>query len=236
MLQTDAICMQYETPADPLVVLRDVCLTLTDGESASITGPSGSGKSTLLNILGSLEPPTSGSVIINGCNPYSLTEPELAQFRNRQVGFVFQDHHLLPQCTVLENVLLPALANKRSSGASIAGSTCCAEVQRARMLLDRVGLAERSGHRPSEISGGERQRVALARALINEPTLILADEPTGSLDRSTSEDVADLLWDLHRQEARILIVVTHNEILAARAGRRFDLNDGVLVERAQGGS
>ncbi len=225
MLQADAIDMQYETPTEPLVVLRDVCLTLADGESASITGPSGSGKSTLLNILGSLEPPTSGSVIIDGCDPYALTAPELALFRNRHVGFVFQDHHLLPQCTVLENVLLPALADKRSGSGRL---------QRARMLLDRVGMAERLGHRPSEISGGERQRVALARALINEPALILADEPTGSLDRSTSEAVADLLWDLHSQEARILIVVTHNETLAARAGRRFDLKDGVLVQRAQG--
>ncbi len=222
MLQADGIGMQYETPTDPLVVLRDVCLTLSDGESASITGPSGSGKSTLLNILGSLEPPTSGSVIIDGCDPYALTAPELALFRNRHVGFVFQDHHLLPQCTVLENVLLPALADKRSDGG---------RVQRARTLLDRVGMAERLGHRPSEISGGERQRVALARALINEPALILADEPTGSLDRSTSEHVADLLWELHRQEARILIVVTHNESLAARANRRFDLKDGVLVQR-----
>jgi len=230
MLQADAIGMQYETPTDPLVVLRDVCLTLADGESASITGPSGSGKSTLLNILGSLEPPTSGSVIIDGCNPYSLTELELAQFRNRQVGFVFQDHHLLPQCTVLENVLLPALADKRSGGASIAGSNRCAGVQRARMLLDRVGLAERMDHRPSQISGGERQRVALARALINEPALILADEPTGSLDRSTSQDVADLLWELHRQEGRILIVVTHNATLAARAGKRFELKDGELAK------
>ncbi len=221
MLQADAIGMQYETPTDPLVVLRDVCLTLADGESASITGPSGSGKSTLLNILGSLEPPTSGSVIIDGCNPYSLTPPELARFRNRQVGFVFQDHHLLPQCTVLENVLLPALADKRSSGGRI---------QRARMLLDRVGMTERMGHRPAQLSGGERQRVALARALINEPALILADEPTGSLDRSTSDDVADLLWELHGQEARILIVVTHNETLAARAAKRFDLKDGVLVQ------
>ncbi len=226
MLQADAISMQYETPTDPLVVLRDVCLTLADGESASITGPSGSGKSTLLNILGSLEPPTSGSVIIDGCDPYALTAPELARFRNRQVGFVFQDHHLLPQCTVLENVLLPALADKRSGGGRL---------QRARMLLDRVGMAQRLGHRPSEISGGERQRVALARALINEPALILADEPTGSLDRSTSDHVADLLWELHSQEARVLIVVTHNETLAARAGRRFDINDGVLIELDSGG-
>ena len=221
MLQTDAICMQYETPADPLVVLRDVCLTLTDGESASITGPSGSGKSTLLNILGSLEPPTSGSVIIDGCDPYALTAPELALFRNRHVGFVFQDHHLLPQCTVLENVLLPALADKHSSGG---------KVQRARMLLGRVGMTERLGHRPAQLSGGERQRVALARALINEPALILADEPTGSLDRSTSEEVADLLWELHSREGRILVVVTHNEPLAARAAKRFDLKDGVLVQ------
>ena len=222
MLQADAISMQYETPGQPLVVLREVCLTLADGDSASITGPSGSGKSTLLNILGSLEPPTSGSVVIDGCNPYSLTAPELARFRNRHVGFVFQDHHLLPQCTVLENVLLPALADKSSSGGKL---------ERARMLLRRVGMTERMGHRPAQISGGERQRVALARALINEPALILADEPTGSLDRATSDEVADLLWELHNQEARILIVVTHNEPLAARAAKRFNLRDGVLVQK-----
>ena len=222
MLQADAISMQYETPSQPLVVLREVCLTLADGDSASITGPSGSGKSTLLNILGSLEPPTSGSVTIDGCNPYSLAPPELALFRNRQVGFVFQDHHLLPQCTVLENVLLPALADKNSGRGKL---------ERARMLLRRVGMTERMGHRPAQISGGERQRVALARALINEPALILADEPTGSLDRATSDEVADLLWELHNQEARILIVVTHNEPLAARAAKRFDLRDGVLVQK-----
>ena len=221
MLQADRIGMQYETPTEPLVVLRDVYLTLSNGDSASITGPSGSGKSTLLNVLGSLEPPTSGSVIVDGCDPYSLTAPELAQFRSRQVGFVFQDHHLLPQCTVLENVLLPALAHKRSGGG---------RAHRARMLLGRVGMTERIGHRPAQLSGGERQRVALARALINEPALILADEPTGSLDRSTSDAVADLLWELHSREARILIVVTHNETLAARAAKRFDLKDGVLVQ------
>ena len=131
------------------------------------------------------------------------------------------------QCTVLENVLLPALADKRSDGG---------KVKRARMLLERVGMTERTGHRPAQISGGERQRVALARALINEPAMILADEPTGSLDRSTSQYVADLLWELQGDEGRILIVVTHNETLAAGAGRRFDLKDGVLVERVQGGS
>ena len=222
MLQADAISMQYETPSEPLVVLREVCLTLADGDSASITGPSGSGKSTLLNILGSLEPPTSGSVVIDGCNPYSLTAPELARFRNRHVGFVFQDHHLLPQCTVLENVLLPALADKSSSGGKL---------ERARMLLRRVGMTERMGHRPAHSSVFLRQRVALARALINEPALILADEPTGSLDRATSDEVADLLWELHNQEARILIVVTHNEPLAARAAKRFNLRDGVLVQK-----
>ena len=219
MLQADAIGMQYETPNDPLVVLRDVCLTLADGDSVSITGPSGSGKSTLLNILGSLEPPTAGSVTLDGCNPYTLAPRELARFRNRQIGFVFQEHHLLPQCTVLENVLLPALADKRSNDG---------RVQRAEILLGRVGLTARMAHRPAQLSGGERQRVALARALINEPALILADEPTGSLDRATSEEVADLLLELHRREARILITVTHSESLAARAGRRFELKDGVL--------
>ncbi len=227
MIEVAAVHMEYPTPTGPLVILREVTLRCAAGESASISGPSGSGKSTLLNIVGSLEPPTAGRVTINGCDLYALQPRELARFRNQQIGLVFQDHHLLPQCTVLENVLLPALAGANPNG------DC---VQRARRLLDRVGLAHRADHRPAQLSGGERQRVALARALVNEPAVVLADEPTGSLDQATAEEVATLLWELHDREARVLIVVTHNPHLAERAGRRFDLQDGLLVERSIGRS
>lgn len=178
-------------------------------------GPSGSGKSTLLYILGALEPPTSGSVTLEGRNPFELAEKELAAFRNKQVGFVFQDHCLLPQCTVLENVLTPTLvaAGKDSY------------LDRARRLLDQVGLSDRIEHRPGELSGGERQRVSIARALIREPALLLCDEPTGSLDRASAETVISLLLDLHRQQKTILVVVTHNAELAARFPQRFELRD-----------
>src|SRR5207253_4264054 len=176
------------------------------GENAAILGPSGSGKSTLLSILGTLEPPTSGSVFLAGKNPFALDEAELAAFRRESIGFVFQDHHLLPQCTVLENVLVPFLAD---------GSATQDDVQRAADLLGRVGLAERLTHRPAELSGGERQRVAIARALVRGPTLLLADEPTGNLDRTTARSIAELLLELQTEQNTILVVVTHSEILAA---------------------
>jgi lipoprotein-releasing system ATP-binding protein len=204
-----------------LVILRDITLTLSDGESAAIMGPSGSGKSTLLNILGTLEPPTSGRVTLDGANPFELPERDLARFRNRRVGFIFQEHHLLPQCTVLENVLLPTLTEKRGAEGD--------NLDRARRLLDRVGLSDRLDHCPAELSGGERQRVAIARALVNRPSLLLADEPTGNLDRSTAANVATLLSEVHSEENAILIVVTHSEQLAERFGRRWELNDGRLV-------
>jgi lipoprotein-releasing system ATP-binding protein len=181
-------------------------------------GPSGTGKSSLLYILGALEPPTSGRVSLDGCNPFDLNERDQAEFRNRRVGFIFQDHCLLPQCSALENVLTPALV---ASGNGEYTS-------RARKLLEDVGLADRLDHRPSELSGGEKQRVALARALICRPALVLADEPTGNLDRASAESVVLLLLELHRQWNTILLVVTHSNELAAKFPIRFELTEGIL--------
>ena len=218
MLKAESIQKRYPTRGDELTVLRDVSLALDVGESAVILGPSGSGKTTLLNILGTLEPPTEGRVVLDGCDPYSLPPRQLARFRNRRVGFIFQDHHLLPQCSVLENVLLPTLTEARDEDMAV----------RARELLERVGLSERLEHRPAELSGGERQRVAIARALINRPKLVLADEPTGNLDRKTAERVGELLAELHRDQDLVLLVVTHSETLAQRFARKYELVDGTL--------
>jgi lipoprotein-releasing system ATP-binding protein len=183
-------------------------------------GPSGSGKSTLLHILGTLDRPTSGSIRIDGKDPFSLQERDLADFRNRHVGFIFQDHHLLPQCSVLENVLVPTLVSK--SDREEAESW-------ARQLLDKVGLSGRLEHRPAELSGGERQRVAVARALVQHPVLLLADEPTGNLDRRTAQQVGELLLDLHRQEQTVLVVVTHSGDLARLFSRHMEMADGQLL-------
>jgi lipoprotein-releasing system ATP-binding protein len=219
LLQIEHVSKQYPTRSEPLVVLRDVSLDLNRGENAAILGPSGSGKSTLLSIVGALEPASGGRVVLDGQDPAALAEPALAAFRNRKIGFVFQDHHLLPQCSVLENVLTPTVAG---------GRTTSEQVARARMLLDRVGLADRLDHRPAELSGGERQRAALARAMILAPLLILADEPTGNLDRTTAARVGQLLLELQRQEQTMLIVVTHNPELAEMMGRRMELDEGML--------
>jgi lipoprotein-releasing system ATP-binding protein len=219
MLKAEGIHKSFPTRGEDLVVLRDVSLALDAGQSAAILGPSGSGKSTLLNILGTLEPPSAGRVELDQCNPFALPPHELARFRNRSIGFIFQDHHLLPQCSVLENVLLPTLT-ERHAGDMLA---------RARALLERVGLAQRLDHRPAELSGGERQRVAIARGLINRPKLLLADEPTGNLDRKTADSVGQLLTELHQDQTVILIVVTHNETLAERFACRYELVDGTLV-------
>ncbi len=200
----------------PVQVLHSISFRLTNGTSIAITGPSGSGKSTLLHIIGTLEAPSSGRVEINGTDPFQLSEPELARYRNTVIGFVFQDHHLLPQYSVLENVLVPTLAFKQAPDAT----------QRAHELLKRVGLAHRVSHRPPELSGGERQRVAIARALINQPNILLCDEPTGNLDAATSETIADLLFELHGADQNILIVVTHNLELASRFPQHLQLADG----------
>jgi len=217
-LEVKHLCKDYPTRSGPLPVLRDLNLKLEQGQALAVMGPSGSGKSTLLHILGTLDQPTSGSVQMNGKNPFELPEPELADFRNQSIGFVFQDHHLLPQCSVLENVLIPTLVSKNSLDSE----------NWARTLLERVGLSNRLDHRPAELSGGEKQRVALARALIHRPGLLLADEPTGNLDRHSAQTVGQLLFDLHRQEQNILIVVTHSPELAKTFEKRMEMLDGRL--------
>jgi lipoprotein-releasing system ATP-binding protein len=219
-LVVDQIVKEFPTPGDPLRILAGVSLELNRGENLAIVGPSGSGKSTLLSILGTLEPPTSGRVRLLGQNPFELDETALANFRSRQIGFVFQEHYLLPQCTVLENVLVPFLAD---------GVATDIDAQHARQLLDHVGLAERLDHRPAELSGGERQRVAIARALVREPTLLLADEPTGNLDRTTAQSISQLLLEMQAEANTILIVVTHSAQLAAALGRRLEIDAGQLV-------
>ena len=221
-LVVDQIVKEFPTPGEPLRVLTGASLELNRGENLAIVGPSGSGKSTLLSILGTLEPPTSGRVRLLGQDPFDLDEAALANFRSRQIGFVFQEHYLLPQCTVLENVLVPFLAD---------GVATDIDAQHAQQLLDRVGLAQRLDHRPAELSGGERQRVAIARALVREPTLLLADEPTGNLDRTTAQAISRLLLEMQAEANTILIVVTHSAQLAAALARRMELDAGELVPR-----
>ena len=218
MLDAQHLSKTYESPSGPLTVLADVSFTLDRGEAAAIMGPSGSGKSSLLYVVGGLEPPTSGVVRLGDQNPYALAPAALAAFLNAQVGFVFQDHCLLPQCTVLENVLVPTLVGAADSTAP----------QRARDLLDKVGLASRLDHHPSALSGGEKQRVAIARALIRQPQLVLCDEPTGNLDADSANRVADLLLSLHEQQRTILVVVTHSDALARRFERRWRIERGSL--------
>lgn len=201
-------------------VLRDVSFEVQAGESLAIIGPSGCGKSTLLNIIGTLDQPSSGQVLLDGEELSGLNEEQTATVRNRKIGFIFQAHHLLPQCTVLENVLIPTMPDKSLRDGAEA---------RARKLLDRVGLGNRLSHRPGQLSGGERQRVAVVRALINQPQLLLADEPTGALDRKSAEGLADLLVELNREQKVTLIVVTHALNLAQRMGRHFELEDGKIV-------
>src|SRR5438094_4259211 len=220
-LLVDNLCKAYPTRGEPLSVLRDVNLRLERGDALAVMGPSGSGKSTLLHILGTLDTPTAGRVTLDDVDPFTLAEPQLADFRNRRIGFVFQDHHLLPQCTVLENVLIPTLVNGRAKSADVE--------KWAKELLERVGLGGRLEHRPAELSGGERQRVAVARALVLRPVLLLADEPTGNLDRKNAQAVGELLLELHRQENTILVVVTHSAELARPFPRRAEMNDGRLV-------
>lgn len=218
MLEAVSLSKEYSTPHGPLPILSSISLSLQRGDAASIMGPSGSGKSTLLYILGALDPPTSGRVTLDGQNPFELSEQKLAAFRNQKIGFVFQDHCLLPQCSVLENVLTPTLVAETKDDFTA----------RARALLKQAGLAERLDHRPAELSGGEKQRVAIARALIRQPLLLLGDEPTGNLDHRSAETVAEMLFELHAQQQTILIVVTHNAELAAKFPLRFEMRDRQL--------
>jgi lipoprotein-releasing system ATP-binding protein len=200
-------------------VLDEISFSLAAGEAAAVMGPSGSGKSSLLYIVGGLEPPTQGTVRVGNQDPFALPPDALAAFRNQQVGFVFQDHCLLPQCTVLENVLVPTLVGEPDPTAT----------HRARALLDEVGLAARLDHRPAALSGGEKQRVAIARALIRQPLVVLCDEPTGNLDAASADRVAELLLSLQRQHKTVLLVVTHSEKLAARFEKRWRLDQGRLT-------
>jgi len=226
MLELVNVAKSYEWPGETgsVRVLKDITLKVVEGDSIAIVGPSGSGKSTLLNIVGALDHPTSGRVLFGGKDLAELDEPKLARIRNKEIGFVFQLHHLLPQCTALENVLVPTLADKNRISTK--------EVrQRAIALLKHVGLEDWSLHRPGELSVGQRQRVAVVRALINEPKLLLADEPTGSLDKDASENIAELLVELNRSEGVALIVATHSFELARHMAQVFELRDGVLRDK-----
>ncbi len=226
LLKLVSVTKRYNAPdgREPLPVLSEVSLEVAGGETLAIVGPSGSGKSTLLHIMGTLDRPTSGTVTLDGKDLSALNEQQVAAVRNRQVGFVFQSHYLLPQCTVLENVLVPTLALPATEGDGAA--------ERAERLLRRVVLSERKAHRPGQLSGGERQRVAVVRALINQPQLLLADEPTGSLDHKSAQELGQLLLELNREEGVALVVVTHALELARRLGRVLELRDGRLVRLA----
>jgi len=228
LLKLSAVSKRFESPegAAGVSVLRDLTLEILAGESIAIVGPSGSGKSTFLNILGTLDRPTSGLVLFDRQDLSRLDDIQLAGVRNRQIGFIFQSHHLLPQCTVLENVLVPTLANRDVALRNGA-------IERAGRLLEKVGLGTRLTHRPGQLSGGERQRVAVVRALINQPRLLLADEPTGALDRASAQSLADLLVQLNQDEGVTLVVATHALDLAKRMGRVLELRDGRLSPNPQ---
>lgn len=221
LLRISKICKSFEHIHYTVSVLQDVSFEVVQCQSLVMTGPSGSGKSTLLHLIGALDKPSSGEIEINGTSLLNLSELELAKFRNQMIGFVFQDHHLLPQYSVLENVLIPTMAFKNMSPDS---------QKRAIDLLEKIGLSDRISHRPAELSGGERQRVAIARALINQPSIILCDEPTGNLDHATANTVTSLLFDLHQTEQNILVVVTHNRDLEHRFDRRFVFKENSCIE------
>jgi lipoprotein-releasing system ATP-binding protein len=223
MIEVRNLSKVYETPGESVRVLEGLDLKLAAGEAVAIVGPSGSGKTTLLNLLGALDRPSGGSIRIDGKDISAYSPEEAGRFRNRSLGFIFQQHHLLPQLSVLENVLVPRLAGGWEE-------TPAETEERARVLLGKVGLEHRLDHLPWQLSGGEKLRVAVARALINRPALVLADEPTGLLDQAASDKVADLLLQLNREEGVTLIVVTHNLSLARRIGRVFELANGQLKE------
>lgn len=222
MLIASHVSKHYETARGPVPILEDVSLEVSRGDSVAIMGPSGCGKSTLLYILGALERPSAGSVTLDGRNPHELNDADQSAFRNQHIGFVFQDHLLLPQLSALDNVLAPTLVSRTAEAAAD-------RLTRARGLLDAVGLSSRVDHRPGELSGGERQRVAIARALILQPSVLLCDEPTGNLDRASADAVAELLVSLQHNRPIILLVVTHSPALAARFGRRYELNNRALA-------
>ena len=221
LVEVQGVSKSFQTGDHKVRVLDGVHLSVAAQESVAIVGPSGSGKSTLLNLLGTLDQPDQGAIVIDGKNLSMMGGDELARFRNRNIGFVFQSHHLLPHLTVLENVLVPVLAQASEVGDEV--------LLRANQLLLRVGLGDRDKHLPGRLSGGERQRVAVVRALINQPRLILADEPTGALDRVSAAEVGRLLIELNREHGITLIVATHSEELAARMDRVVTMENGTLV-------
>ena len=227
MLELKNVTKRYESPdaGEGVTVLKSIDLKIEEGESVAITGPSGCGKSTLLNLIGALDIPTEGQVLFDGQDFAQLADAELAKIRNRSIGFVFQLHHLLPQCTVLENVLVPTLAVKDPDAQALQS--------RGRSLLERVGLQDFLNYRPAQLSGGQRQRVAVARAVINQPRLLLADEPTGSLDQETAERIGGLLLEMHQSESVTLVVVTHSLSLAGQVGQTYCLERGRLLSEAQ---
>ncbi|HOZ48299.1 MAG TPA: ABC transporter ATP-binding protein [Candidatus Hydrogenedentes bacterium] len=218
LLELRQVAKAYETAPAPTVVLKGVDLRVAPGEAVAIVGPSGCGKSTLLNLIGALDRPSGGAILFRGEDILRYSPDDAARFRNREIGFVLQRHHLLPQCTVLENVLVPTLVHPTQGGVR----------DRAISLLNRVGLAERIDRRPGQLSGGERQRVAVVRALINGPSLLLADEPTGALNEEASDALAALLIELNREHGMALVVVTHSVRFAEAMGRVLVLHDGVL--------
>ncbi len=218
LIKVDSVSKQYDERTQ---VLTDVSLSVAQGEALAIVGPSGCGKSTLLNIIGTLDRPTNGSVQFDGQDLLKLNEKEIATFRNREIGFVFQLHHLLPQCSVLENVLVPTLVTRTNADVK----------ERALRLLERVGLSDRLTHRPGQLSGGERQRTAVVRALINQPRLLLADEPTGSLNSEGADELVKLLLELNREENLALVVVTHSSHVAEQMGRVLPLHDGIMNQQ-----
>ncbi len=227
LLELVEVCKSYASPGTvELLILHGISLRVAQGESLAIVGPSGSGKSTLLQIMGTLDQPSSGKVLLSGKNLAELDEVGLAVVRNRQIGFVFQAHYLLPQCSVFENVLVPTLAKPGKEPPQPQGESPEA---RASRLLERVGLGQRMNHLPGQLSGGERQRVAVVRALVNRPSLLLADEPTGSLDQASAEQLAQLLSELNREEGVALVVVTHARDLARRMSRVLELKGGTLA-------
>lgn len=221
LVELRGVSKSFRTGDHKVRVLDEVHLSVAAQESVAIVGPSGSGKSTLLNLLGTLDQPDQGTIVIDGKNLSMMAGDELARFRNRNIGFVFQSHHLLPHLTVLENVVVPVLAQASEVSEEV--------LLRATQLLQRVGLADREKHLPGRLSGGERQRVAVVRALINQPRLILADEPTGALDRVSAAEVGRLLIELNREHGITLIVATHSEELAARMDRVLSMENGTLV-------
>ncbi len=229
LIETSELRKSFITKAGELQVLKGIDLSIREGEMVSIVGASGVGKSTLLHILGALDRPSSGKVLFDGNEIFSLNEDFLATFRNKTIGFVFQFHHLLPEFTALENVMMPGLIQKGTGGQKVNGTSYREIIEKAARLLEEMGLSERKGHRPGELSGGEQQRVAVARALILEPKVVLADEPTGNLDTETGEELFSLLINLNREKGATFIIVTHNESLSERCHRTLRMVDGRIV-------